>query len=912
MLRTTPVLFAAMLAACGGATVDSPRAAPPAVRPPATVKDDAPPTRDDGRLPSGIRPVRYALDLAVDPAKTAFTGRTRIAVTIEKPTRFIVLHGRGLTIHTATLTTPRGKLAGTARLRLAFESKEPEELVVSFDEEAPAGEAELAFDYEAPFALGLVGLYRVDEGGSAYAFTQFEANDARRAFPCFDEPGFKTPFELSLDVPKGSIAVANMPEARRSERNERVTFEFPPSPPLPTYLVAFAVGPLELRDGSRSPVPVRLVATKGKTSFGDLALEASATHLDLLARYFDRPYPYAKLDVLAVPNFAYGAMENAGLVTFREDYLLAVSKEVTTSGRLLVSGAVAHELAHQWFGDLVTMQWWDDLWLNESFASWIGDKIVDEAQPSAHQRLQGVADKTHAMGEDALPSAPKIRNPVRSTNDLGGLNVAIIYDKGKAVLSMVERWLGEEPFREGIRRYIKKFAWGNVTARDLYTSLSEASRGRNVTEVMESFTDQNGVPSVSAELVCPQGAGPWVRLGQREYLTLDRAKSEGKLWKIPVCVSYGSGNKVGSACTVLGTAEDRLELPVQTGSRCPSFLYANRDEGGYYRVALTRGDLEKLAGRTRELSESERFGVVSNAWAGVWSGELSVSTFLGMLPRFKNETSLLVWERIFDSLMEADRSVISDSARPAFAKLVRDLVGPAARRVGWTAKAGESEDERLLRASALDIMGGLGDDPDTIAKARRVADAWLSDPTGTDADIGATAVMVAAKRGDANLFDRLVATVKSAKSPDTRRMVLRALAHFDDPKLARRALDLTLDGTIKQQDLAYYLRHLSSRRATRDVVVEWLEARLDDLAKVAPQFVLSDLPNVAGTLCDADRAHAFEAFLGPRLKSVEGFDQNMKRHVEEGLRCAALAAKERGATEKWLSPARTVSSNSTR
>jgi aminopeptidase N len=899
------MLVLALLTACGGATVDAPRPAPPAVHPTETARDDAPPTRDDGRLPPGVRPIRYALELSVDPSKPTFAGRARITIAIEKPTRAIVLHGRGLAVHAATLATQRGKIAAAVHPRLAFESKEPEELVVSLAEEAPAGEAELELAYEAPFSAGLVGLYRVDEGGAPYAFTQFESNDARRAFPCFDEPGFKTPFELRLEVPKGATAVANMPESRHTERADAVTFEFPPSPPMPTYLVAFAVGPLDIREGQRAPVPVRVVTTKGKTALGDLALEASATHLDLLARYFDRPYPYAKLDVLAVPNFAYGAMENAGLVTFREDYLLAASKEVSTAGRRLVSAAVAHELAHQWFGDLVTMQWWDDLWLNESFASWIGDKIVDQWQPASHARLQGISDKTHAMDEDALASAPKIRNPIRSTNDLGALDVAIIYDKGKAVLAMIERWLGEEAFRDGIRRYLKKYAWGNVSARDLYASLGEASQGRNVSEVMETFTDQSGVPSVSAELVCPANRAPSVRLRQREYLTVDRGRSSDKLWKIPVCVTYPSNGKLASACKVLGSSEDVMDLPASPGAShgdCPSFLYANQDEGGYYRVALTRADLDKLTGAAlAKLSEAERFGVISNGWAEVWSGDLPASDFLGMLPRFKKETSLLVWQQILDALAEADRAVISDAARPAFAKLVRDLVGPTARRVAWTARKNEPEDEHLLRASALLALGRLGDDADTIARARRIADAWLADPASTDADVGASAVMIAAKRGDTSLFDRLVATAKSTKSADVRRMVLRGLSSFDDPALARRALDVTLDGTIKQQDLHFYLHQLASRRAIRDVVVKWVETRLDDLAKVAPQFVLSDLPEVAATLCDADRAHAFEVFLGPRLRSVEGVDQNLKKSVEQSVRCSALAGKERAATEKWLS-----------
>jgi alanyl aminopeptidase len=396
-----------------------------------------------------------------------------------------------------------------------------------------------------------------------------------------------------------------------------------------------------------------------------------------------------------------------------------------------------------------------------------------------------------------------------------------------------------------------------------------------------------------------------VRLRQREYWTLDRTGSNSKLWKVPVCLSYGSGDKVGSACTVLGTAEDRLDLPSSPGApRCPSFVYANREEAGYYRVALARADLDKLTGPAlSKLSEGERFGVVSNAWAAVWSGDLPASSFLGMLPRFKKETSLLVWERIFDSLQEADRAVISDAARPAFAKLVRDLVGPTARRLGWTVRAGESDDERLLRASSLLALGRLGDDPDTLSHARAVADAWLADPASTDADLGVTTVIIATKRGDPALFERLTATAKTAKSPDARRRILEALAGFDDPVLARRALDLALDGTIKQQDLLFYLRKLWSRRAIRDVVVAWLETHLDQLAKVAPQFVLSELPRAAATLCSAERAHAFEAFFGPRLKSVEGIEDNLRRSVEDSLRCAALSSKERASTDKWLGAA---------
>jgi aminopeptidase N len=856
---------------------------------------DGPAPREDGRLPADARPIRYLLDLTIDPAKPTFTGRAVIAVKLEKPGRTIVLHGRGLTIQRTTIMTPRGQVTGTSRSRLAHASKVPEELVVTFDDEIPAGHAELEFVYEAPFADGLVGLYSIEEGGARYAFTQ-EA--ARRTFPCFDEPGYKTPFEVRISVPKDVIAVANMPEARRTDRGELVTFEFAPSPPLPTYLVAFAVGPFEIRERAGTPVPVRLVATKGKTAQGEFALEAVAVHLDQLHRYFDRPYPYAKLDVVAVPRFAYGAMENAGLVMFQEDFLLSAG---STGAQRFVSRGVAHELSHQWFGNLVTMQWWDDAWLNEGFASWMGDKMVDRWHPGTHELVNAVRDKVRAMEEDALASAPKIRNPIKSTDDLGAWNPLIIYDKSKAVLTMVERWIGEDAFRDGVRRYIKKHEWGSVTASDLYEALGEVSGGRNVAEVMESFTEQSGVPSVSAQLVCARDAVPSVQLRQREYRTLDRAQSSEKLWRIPVCVTFDAGAKVGGACTLLGGAETKVDLPLAPGSRCPSIFYANQDEQGYYRVAFDRADLGRLTGAAlTRLTERERYGLLSNAWAQVWSGDIALRDYLDLLPRFQKDTSVLVWGRIFDALRDADRIAMTDAVRPAFAKWVRDLVGPIARRTGWIARKGEAEDTTLLRASALSVLGTLGEDSATLAQARRTTEAWLANPAGTDGDMARMAVQIAAKHGDSNLFDRLVTTLKGAKTPDTRTICVPGLASFDDPALAERALDLALDGTIKDQGLARLLHGFASRPATRDVLFTWLEKHAEALGKIASPQLLGDLPRFAAATCDPARVESVQALFDARLRSVEGGDRQVARASEDATRCRALAAKERPTTEKWL------------
>ncbi|HMI87183.1 MAG TPA: M1 family aminopeptidase, partial [Polyangiaceae bacterium] len=691
-------------------------------------------------------------------------------------------------------------------------------------------------------------------------------------------------------------ALANMPETRRTPRGDLVEFEFASSPPLPTYLIAFAVGPLETRERPGTPVPVRLVATKGKAAQGEFALEAIATQLEQLSRYFDRPYPYPKLDVVAVPRFPYGGMENAGLVTFHEDWLLMAG---STMAKRLVSGGVAHELAHQWFGDLVTMSWWDDAWLNEGFASWMGDKMVDQWNPASHVVLHAVRDKNRAMVEDALAAAPKIRNPVTSTDDLGAWNPLIIYDKSKAVLTMIEHWLGEEAFRDGVRRYLKRHEWGNVTANDLYGALGEVSGGRNVAQVMASFTEQSGVPSVRAELVCNAGAVPSVRLRQSEYRTIDRARKSDKVWRIPVCLAFDAGAEVSSACTTLEAADGNIELP--PGSRCPSFLYANQDENGYYRIALDGADLNKLTGASlTRLTERERFGVVANAWATVWSGDLGLTAYLQLLSRFKKETSSLVWNQIVDSLREVDRVAISEAARPGFANLVRGIVGPVAKRAGWTAKKGEPEDDIQLRASALFALGRIGEDKATIAQAKRITDAWLANPAGTDADIARVAVEIAAREGGPHLFEQLVATFKQGKTPDVRSVCVPGLANFDDPVLVRRALELSLDGTIKDLGLFRLLHGFASRRSTRDVLTAWIGEHAEALAKIASPQVLGGLPRIAAATCDPARVARIRALFDLGLRSMEGIDSKMQRALEDAHQCTTLATKEQPATDKWL------------
>lgn len=922
MGRTRVVLLVALAGCTSAAPSQGGRSSPVVVTPAersgtasapvgAQIPGALPPPRADGRLPTDVRPTHYALDLRVDPSRPTFAGRAWIEVVVERPVQGVVLHGRGLTIREAAIVLRGRRIAVQAAARPSASSGlDAEELTLVATEPVPAGPAELDITYEAPFSPGLKGLYRVEQRGDWYAYTQFEPNDARRAFPCFDEPGYKTPFDIAITVPKGARAFSNSPEsARRDSADGKETrFEFQSSAPLPTYLVALTAGPLDVWQGPQHPVPLRLIATRGQAAQGAAALDTAAAQLALLAKYFDRPYPYPKLDLVAVPNFGSGAMENAGLMTFREELLLLDPARASTAARRASASVIAHELAHQWFGDLVTMKWWDDLWLNEAFASWMSDKIVDQWRPETRARLNNLAGKWQVMGEDALSTARKIRNPVRNTSEAREAFDAITYGKGRSVLAMAEAWLGEDVFRDGLRRYIKRHEWGNATAADLYAALTEASGGRPVAAVMDSFTDQTGFPVVTVSPSCPS---PEVRLRQAEYRTIDRslaltAGTPARSWRVPVCVAFGTAG-AEPLCTLLESAEGRLDRRGSPDAgTCPKYAYPNAGESGYFRVAITAADLRRLGtGGLAALPDGERAGVVNHAWAAVWSGALPPAELLSFLGAraFRGERSRLVWMQLADVLNGIDRGLVTDAARPALSRLTRDLMTPAARRLGWSPPARpsrESDDDKLLRELLLVTLGNLGDDPAVLAEARARATAWLERPGAVPADTARVALPLAARKGNAALFERLLAVLKSAATPEIRLLALSGLCGFEDPTLVRRTLDLTLDGTIRAQDLRYVFPPLTQRRATRDTTFAWIEAHFDEVTPKMPSSQVSRFIRLGGALCDAERMRGLQAFLQPRVERLEGAAKDLRQAVEEGLRCATLAARERDATSAWL------------
>jgi alanyl aminopeptidase len=833
--------------------------------------------------------------LRVDPAQAGFSGTEKVTVRLAASTSAIVMHARKTNVTSATATAAGTTTSATLEMRAAAGTKgDAEELVLSFARPLPPGDVELSLAWDAPYDESLQGLYKVVDDGRPYAFTQMEPADARRVFPCFDEPGFKTPFDLTLTVPKGQLAVANTRELSRADAGTWTTFRFATTAPLPTYLVAFAVGALDVREGPAGKPAVRLIATRGKGEHSAFALEATRALTATLEGYFGLPYPFDKLDVVAVPDFGAGAMENAGLVTFREELLLIDAAHSTVAHRKAAGTTIAHELAHQWFGDLVTSAWWDDLWLNEGFATWMGDRATAEWRPSWHVEVDSLEAKYAAMALDVLPGARAVRQPVTSTSDALEAFDGVTYDKGAALLRMLESWLGKDAFRQGIRDYVRAHANGTATSADLLAALGKAS-GKDVAAVARTFLDQPGVPLVTAEVACDGGRAS-VRLAQRPLRARSNVAPHASTWTIPACFVVGSPRR--EACVELG-AEPKV-VPVD--GACPSWVWANAHEGGYYRALAPRG--KALADAVKDLDAFERAGLVTSAAAAFQAGETDVGEVLAALDATRGATERVVLGAQTSALSLLAESVADDKDRALVARLASRTLEPAFARLGWgpdeetrascpRCTPASDDETTATRELVLTTLGRLGDDRALLAEARRRAELVLAGSPRISQENGAIALRLAARHGDAKLFDAIATRARTAPSPGDRILALRALSAFEDQALLRRALDLALSDAVRIQDARYLIERPFAVRATRDVAYAWLEQSWDTLRRKLPSWLLPQLlASVDGACTAAERARRV-AFLEPRSHDVEGADRELVLGLSRADAC--IDARSRGA-----------------
>lgn len=859
----------------------------------------------DGRLSPLATPTQYAIELDVDPTQARFSGVVRIDVDISQKTSFVVMHGHGLEVKSARAVVS-GQPAVPARTstRMAQGGSFPEELVLAFGKPLLPGPATLVLEYSARFDDELAGLYRLKEGERYYAFTQFEPTDARRAFPCFDEPSFKVPFDVSVTVPRSMIAVANTPEISRDElapgssgQQAKMRFRFARTPPLPTYLVALAVGELEIKEATRySRPPIRLVSTKGKSGLGALALEATGAIVDALGQWFDLPYPYEKLDIVAVPDFRSSAMENPGLVTFREEGILLDPTRASVASRRAQALVIAHELAHQWFGDLVTASWWNDLWLNEGMATWMESRIVDKWRPSSNAKLDAIVSTHQVMDLDGLFSARAVRQPVVSTSDAEEAFDGITYEKGAALVATIERWIGEDAFQRGVREYLKENSFKSVQASRLLSALDKAS-GKDVTQMASSYLDKPGVPEVSARLECEPGARWHMELSSQQWRPLGSKLPEesDRAWTIPVCVRPQNEKKDTCAELIAGAPS------LVAGRGCPAFVHPNWG-ASYYRFSTSEKEFVRLAEGRAQLDVPARISLLSNAWAAVRSGQLEPKAMLKILPPFDDDSTRQVVEQVVAILHGMSDTVVDDETRPAFQKFALARLAKRKKALGWTppAKGDPSSDDALARRSVLLAMGDIAEDETTLKEAEEIAAKWLTDPASVDPDAGAIAVELASRKAGDERIAALLTAMKSAKTREDRIVALRALMGFDDETRLKKALDATLGDEIHANEMHYVVSSVFERRKTKSIAEAWVRAHWDDLRKKLPGALSRPLLRAASVGCSTADANERGAFYGPRVAALEGSARGLGESLEAISLCAALREKSAPSLRKAL------------
>ncbi len=751
------------------------------------------------------------------------------------------------------------------------------------------------------------GVFQLQEAGRWYLYTQFQPTDARRAFPCFDEPRFKTPWRLTLIVPKDQIALANSPErTRRDAGNGMGRVEYLPTRPLPSYLVAFAVGPFDLVDAGRvGQTPLRIAALKGRAAEAGFAAQAIREQLRLLERFFGRPHPFPKLDSVIMPLGPF-AMENPGLITYSAQTLLARPESDTIVRKRLCASIVAHEMAHQWFGNLVTTPWWDDIWLNEAFASWLGEKVMGQWQPSWQVEVSDVQSSAQAMEIDSLASTRKIRQAIETQSDIANAFDDITYLKGSAVIRMFERWLGADSFRGGVRAYIAKHADTSTTARDFLdflASLGEAAK-KEVAKPFETFLDQTGIPEAGVELQCERGR-PSLAVSVRRYLPLGSTGAASAAWMLPFCVRYEVGGREYNECSLL--SDPRSVIPLSKAPGCPDWVLPNAGGSGYYRVRYSEGVLEKLLDRgAGKLSLAETVSLLDDVDAMVRAGSLAPARALAMVPRFAHAKDRQVVSQAIKIAQHAVGPAVPDALMPQAAKFIRTVFGERARQLGWLPKDGENDDTRLLRRELVPFAASFGEEPALVSEAKSLALRWIADHRAVDADMAANLLRVAAQQGgDIQLFDKLVALARPEIDAQDRRKVLGALGSFRDPAIVARVHEFMFNGPWDVRETFFPLLIVRARdRYTATLPFGFVRQNFDRLLTRLPSGIGGDyasyLPMTAEGYCDAGGQQTVKEFFEPKVGQLTGGVRNLAQSLERVSLCIAERAQKTGSVREFL------------
>ena len=778
-------------------------------------------------LPETACPSKYRVKLQPDLTNFTFDGEQSVDIQILEPTSAIVLNSidleiRGVTLHASGTTVTS---------RSVSIDKEAETATLDFGETIQPGDARLEMAFKGELNDKLMGFYRSEytsqDGETRYlATTQFEPTDARRAFPCWDEPAKKATFEVTLVFSDEYQAVSNTPVVEEAVPGPGLkSVRFAETPVMSTYLLAFIVGNLtSIEERAAGGTTVGVWTTPGKENQAEFALATSVKLLGYFNEYFGIPYPLAKLDHIAIPDFAAGAMENWGAVTYRETALLVDPENSSAGTRQRVAEVIAHEMAHMWFGDLVTMEWWDDLWLNESFASWMGNKAVDWLFPEWEMWTQFVnMDTNRALSLDGLKNSHPIEQAVKNPAEVSQLFDAISYSKGASVIRMLEKFLGEETFRKGLNRYLSGHMYDNARTEDLWSAL-ETESGQPVTAIMDSWVKQMGYPVLQVE---SERSGGQTRLSvTQERFVYDRLLGDSEpdphpdneIWKVPISASQGGQE---SGVTVMDGRQAQLDVPGD-GS---GWVKINPLQTGFFRVNYSNEDWQRLvpAIESLELHATDRLGVQNDAYALSRAGLLPVTQFLSLAKAYRNEDDASVWSDLASNLRDIEQLISEEAMHPAYQGFARDLFGPAARTIGWEPKSGEGHLDALLRSTVLSQAGSYHD-ADVTAQATERFQRYLEDRDTLAPDLRGVVFALAAQSGGKDVYDQIWQLEGETDLAEEKVRLLMSLTRFQQPELLKAALEDSLSAKVRSQDSITLVGGVAANPKGRDLAWEFVKS----------------------------------------------------------------------------------------
>lgn len=865
-----------------------------------------------GQLSKDIVPKHITLNLTIIPDDEYFNGDTTISATINSAQNHYYIHGNLLTVESVELKTASGEL-------IEGEYKQVDEsgiAKISFPKTIETGDVELSIAYKAKFNEALEGLYRVKDDDLNYAFTQFEAISARLAFPGFDEPAFKVPFDMSLTVKENHVAIANTPVRKTTQLpNGMKRLDYMTSKPLPAYLIAFAVGEFDVVTWEDLPVtnvrnrtvPLTGIATKGKGAKLKYALENTQAILESLENYFQIPYPYLKLDILAVPDFAAGAMENAGAITYREQLLLLDENSSQESKRRYMM-VHAHELAHQWFGNLVTPYWWNDIWLNEAFATWMSYTALNPIFPEQNFNQSILQGSLGAMESDSLVSSRQIRQPIHSNHDISSAFDGITYRKGGGVLEMMNTFLTPEQFRNGIQNYMKKYAFKNANADEFIAAISEASQNipaEVIKTAFNSFLEQPGIPYLTIKTSCEDGINK-LAINQTRYLPLgSKGVSDNQTWKIPTCMNYEIDGNDHRDCHLIDAKEQNINL---SGTGCAAFIMPNTNGSGYYRYFLDSEDWSKLYNNLENLTTNEIISLNDSFSASVQTGKINFTTLMKFAPIITNsELSNIASSPM--SMISNMKEKVAESEDEIYilAKVANELYQTHYQRLSFDAKDNDSVEDTKLRNSVIGFIADTGNNKAVREKLIEMAKIYTGYKTDGELheDLVNTNMLTMALRVTVEdlgqeFTDHLVELLDKAKDGTVRGRLLSGISSTKNTAFVEELRGWILSDRLRANEIFTILFSQIRDKDKREGMWVWMKTNFEAFKQRVPTGFHGRMPVIGSGFCSEEQKKELTDFFNPIMEE-QSIDPRILAQVTEGINlCIVKKAHDKVMLKEYL------------